>query len=118
MSKLEVDAWSLIEVEMDEKLQTFTVKRRLNKEDLSLPGLKPTFIFYINGAQVIVNENGYFLLRWKKPKYFGGKIVVTQPLIPTGHVPKLKRLYSKMPLARLAKKSMKQLFFPGKAKIG
>lgn len=118
MPKLEVDAWSLIEVEMDEKLQTFTVKRRLDKADLGTPGLQPTFIFYINGAQVIVNEKGYFLLRWKKPKYFGGKVVATNPLIPTGHVPKLKRLYSKMPLTRLAKKAMKQLFFSGKAKIG
>lgn len=115
MSKEEVDGWSAIEVEMDSNLKTFTVKKRLDKQDLGKPGLQPSFIFYTsNGAQILVNNQGIFLIRWKPPKYLGGKLVVTQPLLPTGHTPKLKKLFSKMPLARLAKKSMKQIFASGK----
>jgi hypothetical protein len=113
---MQVDAWSLLEVEMNENLRTFTVKRRLQKEQLGTPGLNPSFIFYAEGAQILVNDKGTFLIRWKKPKQFGGKLREF-PFIPSGHEPKLKRLYSKSPFARLAKKSMKQLFFSSKSKV-
>jgi hypothetical protein len=116
------EAWSILEVEMDEKHRTFTVKRRLERVQLSDPSLKPTFIFYTSrGAQLMVNNYGCFILRWKKPKYLAGKKVQTKSelskkllYVEAGVQPKLSRLPSKSPLARLAKKSMKQLFASGK----
>lgn len=111
----EIDGWSLIEVDMDESKRTFTVKRRLSKSDLGTPGLQPTFIFYTEGAQILLNDKGTFLVKWVS-KTLGGR-ERDIPFLPSGMTPKLKRLYSKNPLARRAKKAMKQLFFPGKSKV-
>lgn len=115
MHKFELDGWSLLEVEMDEKLRTFTVKRRLERNQLSEPGIKPTFIFYTaHGAHIMVNEKGRFLIRWKKPKYLAGKKIINKVERFAQCTPKLSPLPGKSPLGRLVKKAMKQLFSSGK----
>lgn len=115
MPKLELEGWSILEVEMDEKKKTFTVKRRLERSQLSDPKLKPTFIFYTSqGAQIFVNEKGRFLLRWKTPKYLAGKKIINDFEKYVNSTPKLTPLPGKSPLGRLVKKAMKQLFSSGK----
>lgn len=118
MAKLEVESWSALEVKMDAANKSFTVVRGLKQADLGTPGLKPTFIFYTSqGAQIIVNEEGTFLLRFKYPK--GAFDLRKKPNAYTKvmvGIPKLSRPPEN--LKRLAKKAMKQLFLSGKVTRG
>jgi hypothetical protein len=115
MPKIEIDSWSLLEVEMNASLKSFNVLRTLKRSDLGKPGLKPTFIFLTSDkAHIFVNDSGTFLLRFKKPKALRGAKKDTFKLSPVMFTPKLYKLKSKSPLGRLAKKAMKQLFMSGK----
>lgn len=121
MPKTRIEGWSALEVEMDVRHRTFKVWRRLEQKDLGTPGLRPTFIFYTShGAQLLVNDHGVFLLRFKMPKTTpkdstridDGKIFT---LAWNFAVPKLYTPPNN--LKRLAKKAMKQLFASGKVTI-
>lgn len=119
MPKLAIESWSLLEVEMNEKKNSFIIQRGLRLEDLATPGLKPTFVFFTSSlATIVVNDEGVFLLKYKYPK---GAVKVKQPdygeyLIPINATPKLTKAPSNH--KKLAKKAIKQLFASGKITRG
>lgn len=109
---MKITGWSILEVDMDSNNRSFTVKRVLQKNQLHEPGLKPTFIFQVEGwAQVMSNEHGNFLVRFKGPRK---DIISGDPILSVrAAVPKLKRVYNKSPLGRLVRKGLRQLFESG-----
>lgn len=108
---VKITGWSVIEIEIDEDLKSFMLKRVIKQEqfhELAKPGIRPTFIFYTSSrAQILVDGKGVFLLRFKHPKGTHKAL---------SGIPKLYRLTNKSPLGRLAKKAMKQLLTSGKIK--
>lgn len=115
MSKLAIDGWSLLEVEMNEKNNSFKVLRRLTRADLALPGINPTFVFYTSyRSTILVNNKGIFLLRYKYPK--GCPKPKNRNDIPSAAIPKLFKPPDNH--KRLAKKAVKQLFASGKITRG
>lgn len=113
-----IEGWSLLEVDMDAKKKSFTVKRRLERTDITNPAVKPTFIFLTDhGAQLMINECGIFLIRFKwkgKPANIrGASSALREAVIANGVATPV--LYTPpRPLKRLAKKAMKQLLASGK----
>lgn len=116
MPKSQIAGWALLDVEMDEAKKTFIVKRRLDKKDLHNPNIRPTFAFLTStNAQLIVNDHGTFLIRYKFPKNARGNEAKRELLKNNAVMP---RLYTPpRNLKRLCKNAMRQLFSSGKFTI-